>query len=109
MGDLIGLYGEQSPACDVIGIRVFLRERDVPGYPSGITVSPGLVRIVVLEQILPAWLAREPENPDLAVFAPLLIEDEAELRARAPELWQRIQSAPIATEARDLLAQVMEF
>jgi hypothetical protein len=27
-------------------------------------------------------LAREPDNPCIAVFAPLLIEDDAELRAR---------------------------
>ena len=43
------------------------------------------------------------------MFAPRPIEDEAELRARAPALWQRIQSAPLPPEARDLLAQVMEF
>ncbi|WPL19378.1 hypothetical protein Thiowin_04496 [Thiorhodovibrio winogradskyi] len=80
----IGLYGEQCPTRDVIGIGVFLREGDVPGYPGGLCTSPNLVRIVILEQILPDWLAREPENPYLAVFAPLLIEDEAELRTRAP-------------------------
>ncbi|MFP4062591.1 MAG: DUF2887 domain-containing protein [Halochromatium sp.] len=105
----IGLYGERCPTRDVIGIGVFLRERDVPGYPGGLGTSPDLVRIVILEQTLPDWLAREPENPYLAVFAPLLIEDEAELRARAPALWQRIQSASLPPEARDLLAQVMEF
>ena len=88
---------------------MFLRERDVPGYPCGLGTSPDLVRIVVLERILPDWLAREPENPYLAVFAPLLIEDDAELRARAPALWQGIQRAPLPPEARDLLAQVMEF
>lgn len=82
----IGLYGEHFPTRDVIGIGVFLRERDVPGYPDGLGTSPDLVRIVVLDQILPDWLAREPENPYLAVFAPLLIDDEAELRARAPAL-----------------------
>ena len=97
----IGLYGEQCPTRDVIGIGVFLREREVPDYPGGLCLSPGLVRIVFLEQTLPEWLAREPENPYLAVFAPLLIEDEAELRACAPELWQRVQRAP--------LPQVMEF
>ena len=105
----IGLYGEQFPTRDVIGIGVFLRERDVPVYPGGLCTSPNLVRIVVLDRILPDWLAREPENPYLAVFAPLLIEDEAELRARAPALWQGIQRAPLPPEARDLLAQVMEF
>ncbi|WPL19401.1 hypothetical protein Thiowin_04522 [Thiorhodovibrio winogradskyi] len=105
----IGLYGEQCPTRDVIGIGVFLREGDVPGYPGGLCTSPDMVRIVILEQILPDWLAREPENPYLAVFAPLLIEDEAELRARAPELWQGIQTAPLPPDARELLSQVMEF
>lgn len=105
----LGLYGEQYPTRDVIGIAVFLRARDVPAYPGGFGASPELVRIVILEQTLPDWVVREPENPYLAVFAPLLIEDETELRVRAPELWQRVQCAPIPTEARDLLAQVMEF
>jgi hypothetical protein len=105
----IGLYGERCPTQDVIGIGVFLRARDVPAYPRGLGTAPDLVQVVILEQILPAWLAREPENPYLAVFAPLLIEDEAELRARAPVLWQRVQTAPLPPAARDRLAQVMEF
>ncbi|MBK5970205.1 hypothetical protein CCR91_15945 [Thiorhodovibrio winogradskyi] len=105
----MGLYGEQHPTRDVIGIGVFLRERDVPVYPRGLGASPDLVRIVVLDQILPDWLAREPENSYLAVFAPLLIDGEAELRARAPALWQGLQTAPLPPEARERLAQVMEF
>ncbi|MBP6808823.1 MAG: hypothetical protein KAX64_02080 [Chromatiaceae bacterium] len=33
---------------------------------------------VVLRRVLPDWLAREPDNPYVAVFAPLLIEDDAD-------------------------------
>ena len=43
------------------------------------------------------------------MFAPLLIDDEAELRARAPALWQGVQRAPLPPETRERLAQVMEF
>ena len=45
----------------------------------------------------------------MAVFAPLLIEDDADLRARAPALWRTVQEAPLAEEVRDILSQVLEF
>ena len=64
---------------------------------------------VVLRRVLPDWLAREPDNPYVAVFAPLLIDDEADLRARAPALWRTVQEAPLAEEVRDILSQVLEF
>jgi len=44
-----------------------------------------------------------------AVFAPLVIQDDAELRAHAPQLWQTVQTAPLPPGARDALAQVLEF
>ncbi len=64
---------------------------------------------VVLRQVLPDWLAREPDNPYVAVFAPLLIADDADLRARAPTLWRTVQEAPVTPEVRDILTQVLEF
>ncbi|NEX23093.1 DUF2887 domain-containing protein [Thiorhodococcus mannitoliphagus] len=54
-------------------------------------------------------MEREPDNPYVAVFAPLLIEDDDALRARAPALWRRVQTAPLEPAARDVLAQVLEF
>jgi hypothetical protein len=54
-------------------------------------------------------LEREPENPYVAVFAPLLIEDDAELQARAPALWRTVQEAPVLPEVRALLSHVLEF
>jgi hypothetical protein len=59
--------------------------------------------------VLPDWLAREPENPYVALFAPLLIDDEQGLRARAPLLWRRVQEAPLVPQVRDILSQVLEF
>jgi len=64
---------------------------------------------VVLRRVLPDWLAREPDNPYVAVFAPLLIDDDADLRARAPALWRTVQEAPLAEDVRDILTQVLEF
>ena len=64
---------------------------------------------VVLRRVLPDWLAREPDNPYVAVFAPLLIEDDADLRARAPALWRTVREASLAEEVRDILSQVLEF
>ncbi len=105
----IGLYGEQHPECDVVGIGVFLRARDAPRYPSRAGVAQSLTLAVFLDRVLPEWMEREPDNPYVAVFAPLLIEDDDELRARAPGLWRTVQTAPLEPAARDVLAQVLEF
>ena len=64
---------------------------------------------VSLRRVLPDWLVREPDNPFVAVFAPLLIDDDEELRARAPALWRTVQDAPVSLEVRDVLGQVLEF
>ena len=105
----IGLYGEEHPQRDVIGVGIFLREADVPTYPRWANDPTAPLLNVVLRRVLPDWLAREPDNPYVAVFAPLLIEDDADLRARAPTLWRTVQEAPLAEEVRDILAQVMGF
>ena len=104
-----GLYGEQSPAREVVGIGVFLREQDVPRFPSWPNQAEAPLLRVVLREVLPGWLEREPDNPYVAVFAPLLIEDDDSLRARAPELWRTVCDAPLAPEVREVLGQVMEF
>jgi len=62
-----------------------------------------------MRRVLPDWLARELENPYVAVFAPLLIDDDADLCARAPALWRTVQEAPLAEKVRDILSQVLEF
>ena len=54
---------------------------------------------VSLRRVLPDWLVREPDNPFVARFAPLLIDDDEELRARAPALWRTVQDAPVSLEA----------
>jgi predicted transposase YdaD len=89
--------------------RRVLRERDQPNYPSWARHTDVPLRIVPLDRFLPEWLEREPENPFVAVFAPLVIEDDAELRALAPTVWRRVNDAPIAPESRALLSQVLEF
>ncbi len=105
----IGLYGEEHPQRDVIGVGIFLREADVPISPSWANQPAAPLLTVVLRRVLPDWLAREPDNPYVAVFAPLLIDDDVDLRARAPALWRTVREAPLAEEVRDILAQVLEF
>lgn len=105
----IGLYGEQYPERDVAGIAVFLRERDTPRYPSRIGAATSLAMGVALDRVLPEWLAREPENPFVAVFAPLVIDDDSALRAQAPALWRTVQTAPVPDATRQVLSQVLEF
>jgi predicted transposase YdaD len=105
----IGLYGEQHPERDVVGIAVFLRERDIPRYPSGIGAASALATAVALDRILPEWLAREPDNPFVAVFAPLVIEDDSALRAQAPALWRTVHTAALPEATRQVLSDVLEF
>jgi len=67
----IGLYGDEHARRDVIGIGIFLREQDVPAFPSWASQAGAPLRQVALRVVLPDWLAREPDNPYVAVFAPL--------------------------------------
>jgi len=101
----IGLYGEQHPKRDVVGIGVFLRERDAPGFPRWAQGSHAPLLTAALDRFLPEWLACEPDNPYVAVFAPLMIDREEELRAQAPALWRTVQTAPVTPEVREVLSQ----
>lgn len=105
----VGLYGERHPRRDVQGVGIFLQAGQAPRFPRRIAGTDSPVRAVYLDRFLPQWLEREPQNPYLAALAPLVINDDTELQARAPELWQRVQDAPLAADERDTLAQVMLF
>ncbi len=104
----IGLYGEAYPGREVLGISVFLHERLAPRFPTWLGAEHGPVRGVYLNRFLPEWLEREPDNPFVAVFAPLVLDDEV-LRAQAPRLWRTVQTASVPEEARSALTDVLEF
>jgi hypothetical protein len=59
----IGLYGEEHPQRDVIGVGIFLRDQDIPGCPSWANQSDVPLLSVSLRGTLPDWLEREPDNP----------------------------------------------
>jgi len=105
----IGLYGEQHPKRDVVGIGVFLRERDAPAFPRWAQGSHTPLLTAALDRFLPEWLACEPDNPYVAVFAPLMIDRDEDLRAQAPTLWRTVQTALVTPEVREVLSQVLEF
>jgi len=105
----VGLIGEQRPRNDVRGLRIFLHERDDPGLPLGMAEANPPFTAVYLNRFLPERLAREPDNPFVAVLGPLVIERDAELKAQAPRLWQAIQSAPLSETIRERLAEVLQF
>ncbi|EGV16349.1 DUF2887 domain-containing protein [Thiocapsa marina] len=105
----IGLYGEEHPHRDVIGVGIFLREQDRPRFPRWANQAQAPLLQVALRRVLPDWLAREPDNPYVAVFAPLLIDDDEDLRARAQDLWRTVQDVSLAPEVREILGQVLEF
>lgn len=105
----VGLLGEEHPDTDVRGILIFLHEKDDPGLPRGIAGGDSPFTAVYLNRFLPALLEQEPDNPFVAVLAPLVIERDEVLKAQAPRLWQAIQSAPIPEPVRDRLAEVLQF
>ncbi|MEA3644351.1 MAG: hypothetical protein VBE63_31170, partial [Lamprobacter sp.] len=63
--------------------------------PSWVHERGSPIRCVSLDSFLRELLEREPDNPYVAVFAPLIIDSDAELTQRAPEFWQIIQHAPL--------------
>jgi len=105
----VGLLGEERPRTDVRGFLIFLHEKDDPGLPSGIAEAGSPFTAVYLNRFLPELLEREPDNPFVAVLAPLVIERDEELKAQAPKLWRAIQTAPIPEPVRERLAEVLLF
>jgi len=105
----VGLYGEANPRADVRGILIFLNGRDDPGLPTGIGAADPPFKAIYLDRFLPDWLEREPDNPFVAVFAPLVLKRDEDLRALAPRLWQTIQDASLPEPVRHTLSEVLEF
>ena len=105
----MGLCGEEYPQRNVIGIGVFLHRGLIPANPLGIHRDDGPIRAVALDEFLPQWLETYPDNPYVTVFAPLLLESDAELRERAAQLWQTVQQAPLDEDIRGGLSEVLEF
>lgn len=105
----VGLYGEQHPQRDVQGLLILLHKSHAPAFPSCAGGADSPLTAVYLEQFLPDWLERERDNPFVAVFAPLIIDDEAELIERAPALWRTVQDASLAPAVREGLSQILEY
>lgn len=105
----MGLYGERHPRRDVRGLGIFLREADAPAFPRRIAGWDSPVQAVYLDRFLPDWLAREPDNPYVAVLAPLAVASDADLRAQAPALWQRVREAPLPAAERATLTDVLLY
>ena len=103
----IALYGEQHPERDVRGVLIFLHKRDDYGPPP--KVCRALFNMAYLDEILRKWQAREPDNPFVAVFTPLMVKSKQALQTAAPQAWQTIQAAPLEPTTRGTLEQVLEF
>lgn len=59
----IGLYGEEHPEHEVLGMAVFLRAADIPERPHWVHAQGSPIRCISLDSFLHEWLAREPDNP----------------------------------------------
>jgi hypothetical protein len=103
----LGLYGEAHPGRAVRGMLIFLRAGDDPGLPPG--AGPPLCSVAYLDEILPAWLEREPDNPYVAALVPLIIPRTEDLRVRTPAAWQVIRTAAVAPPVRATLERILEF
>ena len=82
----MGLYGEEHPEREVLGIAVFLRAADIPEHPRWVHAPGSPIRCIALDSFLRELIAREPDTPFVAVFAPLMIDSDTELAERAPAL-----------------------
>ncbi|WPL19251.1 hypothetical protein Thiowin_04363 [Thiorhodovibrio winogradskyi] len=105
----IGLYGEEHPEREVLGIAVFLHAADIPQHPSWVHAPGSPIQCVAFDTFLRQLIEREPDNPFVVVFAPLMMDSDTELSERAPALWQSIQQAPLAEDIRETLSNVLEF
>ncbi|CAK0762522.1 hypothetical protein CCP3SC1_380017 [Gammaproteobacteria bacterium] len=106
----VALYSETHPDSEVKGILIFLHSSLDPYHSKGGEKGSagGLLQAVYLDHFLPEWLVREPDNPYLAVLAPLVPESER-LCQEAPKLWQTIQQASVAPEIRGSLSELLVF
>ena len=102
----IGLYGQEHPERAVRGVLAFLRKHEDAGAPP-VATNPHLI-VAYLDELLPDWLAREPDNPFVAVFIPLILRRDDELLAGAPQAWQAIQQAPLPAPTRAALERMLE-
>jgi hypothetical protein len=99
----LGLYGQLHPRRTVQGLLIFLHTGDDPGAPPG--AEPPLCTAAYLDDLLPRWLEREPENPFVVVLAPLIDA----LRAYAPRALRTIRKASLAPTTRATLERMLEF
>jgi len=79
-----------------------------PAPPSSGAADPPF-KAIYLDRFLPDWLEREPDNPFVAVFAPLVLKRDEDLWALAPRLWQTIQDASLPEPIRHTLSEVLEL
>jgi predicted transposase YdaD len=99
----IGMYGEQHPHQDVQGILIF------PKHADDAKKSHWAINALYLEDFLPGLLTKEPNNPYVTVFAPLILASDAELAQQAPNLWHTVHTAPLPDTVRTNLKQVLEL
>ncbi|KOR28836.1 hypothetical protein TI04_10110 [Achromatium sp. WMS2] len=105
----VGLYGENHPDQEVLGIMIVPRASPKRSKGSKqIAQSFEQLTKIYLGDFLPTLLRENSNDPFVAVLAPLVLEDQ-ELQQVAPQLWHNIDNSDIAVEIQDNLKQILEF
>ncbi|KOR32808.1 hypothetical protein TI05_04970, partial [Achromatium sp. WMS3] len=106
----MGLYGEQNPKQQVHGLLIFLNHTKEATHSRWISQNalPHWLQVIYLDDFLLDLLAKEHDNPFIAVFAPLILK-QTELEQQAPKLWHTIHTAEIPDTIRSNLQQILEL
>ncbi|KOR30168.1 hypothetical protein TI05_14395, partial [Achromatium sp. WMS3] len=99
-----------NPKQQVHGILIFLNHTKEATHSRWISQSelPHWLNLIYLDDFLPDLLDQKPDDPFIAVFAPLILK-QTELEQQAPKLWHTIHTAEIPDAIRSNLQQILEL
>ena len=104
----MGLYGEEQPHRDVRGILVLLSKSHRPKCPRLSEGEHAPIRVVYLREVMQQWLEKEPDNPFVIAFAPL-IQSKKQLSQSAAGQWKALHAAPLDEGVRDRLQECYQY
>jgi len=105
----IGLYGENNYTRKIKGVLIVPKSTVSWEESEWIAQATSqYLSIVYLEEVFSQLSIQEPNNPFVAVLAPLLIKSDEELQQMAPNLWHTVHDAKEPEETRVVLEQILQ-